>query len=58
MLHSFAFQLDDGAGEIVVSTTRPETIPGDRAIAVHPEDDRYKARMLHICQSLFYGSLK
>ena len=28
--------------EIVVSTTRPETMLGDQAIAVHPEDARYK----------------
>ena len=34
--------------EIVVSTTRPETIFGDVAIAVHPDDDRYKH--LHGCQ--------
>ncbi|KAH8152449.1 uncharacterized protein LAJ45_03289 [Morchella importuna] len=42
ILHSFAFLLEDGSGEIVVSTTRPETIPGDRAVAVHPDDERYK----------------
>ena len=32
----------DGFKGIPVATTRPETIPGDRAIAVHPDDDRYK----------------
>ncbi|KAG0125985.1 tRNA synthetases class I-domain-containing protein [Tuber indicum] len=42
VLHSFAYALEDGSGEIVVSTTRPETIPADRAIAVHPDDERYK----------------
>ena len=31
----------DGKGEIVVATTRPETILGDMAVAVHPEDERY-----------------
>ena len=31
----------DGAGEIVVATTRVETMLGDTAIAVHPEDERY-----------------
>ncbi|KAF8247067.1 valyl-tRNA synthetase [Wilcoxina mikolae CBS 423.85] len=43
-LHEFAFQVVDGkeGEEIVVSTTRPETIPGDRAVAVHPDDPRYK----------------
>ncbi len=32
-----------GEGEIVVATTRPETMFGDVAVAVHPEDERYKA---------------
>ena len=32
---------NDDLGHIVVSTTRPETIPGDVAIAVHPKDSRY-----------------
>lgn len=32
----------EGGGEIVVATTRPETILGDTAIAVHPQDKRYK----------------
>ncbi|KAA8893658.1 tRNA synthetases class I-domain-containing protein [Sphaerosporella brunnea] len=41
-LHTFAFKLAESEGEIVVSTTRPETIPGDRAVAVHPDDPRYK----------------
>lgn len=41
-LWSFAYPLVDGSGEIVVATTRPETMLGDTAIAVHPEDERYK----------------
>lgn len=48
VLHSFAFRLESGSGEIVVSTTRPETIPGDRAVAVHPDDERYKARIISL----------
>ena len=32
----------EGGGEIVVATTRPETMPGDTAVAVHPDDERYK----------------
>jgi valyl-tRNA synthetase len=32
----------DGKGEIVVATTRPETMLGDTAVAVNPADDRYK----------------
>ncbi len=41
-LWSFAYPLADGSGEIVVATTRPETMLGDTAVAVHPEDPRYK----------------
>ncbi|WP_070120831.1 valine--tRNA ligase [Bacillus marinisedimentorum] len=36
------YPLADGSGEIEIATTRPETMLGDTAIAVHPEDDRYK----------------
>ena len=39
----FAYPLEDGTGEIVVATTRPETMLGDTAVAVHPEDERYTA---------------
>jgi valyl-tRNA synthetase len=39
----FAYPLEDGTGEIVVATTRPETMLGDTAVAVHPTDERYKA---------------
>jgi valyl-tRNA synthetase len=39
----FAYPLEDGSGEIVVATTRPETMLGDTAVAVHPADERYKA---------------
>ena len=42
-LYSFAYPLSDGSGEIVVATTRPETMLGDTAVAVHPDDARYKA---------------
>jgi valyl-tRNA synthetase len=38
---SFAYPLVEG-GEIVVATTRPETMLGDSAVVVHPDDDRYK----------------
>jgi valyl-tRNA synthetase len=38
---SFAYPLSDGSGEIVVATTRPETMLGDTAVAVHPDDPRY-----------------
>lgn len=36
------YPLVDGSGHIEVATTRPETMLGDTAVAVHPEDDRYK----------------
>jgi valyl-tRNA synthetase len=36
------YPLTDGEGEIVIATTRPETMLGDTAVAVHPEDKRYK----------------
>src|SRR5512136_859257 len=42
-LWSFAYPLIDGTGEIVVATTRPETMLGDTAVAVHPDDERYRA---------------
>ncbi|HSB69637.1 MAG TPA: valine--tRNA ligase [Candidatus Methylomirabilis sp.] len=35
------YPLASGAGEVVVATTRPETMLGDTAVAVHPEDDRH-----------------
>jgi valyl-tRNA synthetase len=36
------YPLVDGSGHLVVATTRPETMLGDAAVAVHPEDERYK----------------
>jgi valyl-tRNA synthetase len=36
------YPLADGSGHIEIATTRPETMLGDSAVAVHPEDDRYK----------------
>ena len=38
----FAYPLADGSGELVVATTRPETVLGDSAVAVHPDDERYQ----------------
>lgn len=40
-LWSIAYPLADGSGTLVVATTRPETMLGDTAVMVHPEDDRY-----------------
>ncbi len=36
------YPLVDGSGEVVVATTRPETMLGDTAVAVHPDDERYR----------------
>lgn len=37
------YPLTDGSGQITVATTRPETMLGDTAVAVHPSDNRYAA---------------
>ncbi len=37
------YPLADGSGEVVVATTRPETMLGDTAVMVHPDDERYAA---------------
>ncbi|MEO8486993.1 MAG: valine--tRNA ligase [Betaproteobacteria bacterium] len=41
-LWELRYPLSDGSGSLVVATTRPETMLGDTAVAVHPEDERYK----------------
>ncbi|MFZ5890759.1 MAG: valine--tRNA ligase [Myxococcota bacterium] len=46
-LYEFAYEVAEadasaGARELVVATTRPETMLGDTAVAVHPDDERYK----------------
>jgi valyl-tRNA synthetase len=38
----FRYPLSEGGGYLVVATTRPETMLGDSAVAVHPEDERYR----------------
>jgi len=40
-LYHIKYPLADGSGELIVATTRPETMLGDTAIAVNPEDDRF-----------------
>ncbi len=40
-LYQIRYPLSDGSGDLVVATTRPETMLGDVAVAVHPEDERY-----------------
>ncbi|MCL6457805.1 MAG: valine--tRNA ligase [Gorillibacterium sp.] len=41
-LYHLRYPLKDGSGFITVATTRPETMLGDSAVAVHPKDERYK----------------
>ncbi|MDQ3207378.1 MAG: valine--tRNA ligase [Gemmatimonadota bacterium] len=36
------YPLADGSGHITIATTRPETLLGDTAVAVHPDDERYR----------------
>ena len=40
-LYHIRYPFTDGSGGIVVATTRPETMLGDTAVAVHPDDERY-----------------
>ncbi len=54
-LYYIKYAVKDQPGAfITVATTRPETIPGDVAVAVHPEDERYKA--FHGMQVLLPGT--
>ncbi len=41
-LYHIHYPFTDGSGSIVVATTRPETMLGDTAVAIHPEDERYQ----------------
>lgn len=41
-LYYIKYALEDGSGAVTIATTRPETILGDSAICVNPNDDRYK----------------
>ncbi|MBB6729305.1 valine--tRNA ligase [Cohnella zeiphila] len=41
-LYHLRYPLADGSGFLTVATTRPETMLGDTAVAVHPDDERYK----------------
>ncbi len=41
-LYYIRYPLADGSGALTIATTRPETMLGDTAVAVHPEDERYR----------------
>ncbi|HZU52972.1 MAG TPA: valine--tRNA ligase [Holophagaceae bacterium] len=49
------YPLVDGSGDIVVATTRPETMLGDTAVAVHPDDERYTAMVGKLLQHPITG---
>ena len=44
-LYHIRYPYSDGSGEIVIATTRPETMLADVAVAVHPSDARYKDKI-------------
>lgn len=41
-LYYLNYPFEDGTGKLTIATTRPETMFGDTAVAVHPEDERFK----------------
>ncbi|XP_034400529.1 valine--tRNA ligase, mitochondrial isoform X2 [Cyclopterus lumpus] len=54
---TFAYPLEGHDGEVAVSTTRPETMLGDVAVAVHPDDPRYQAVHGKHCRHPFTNRL-
>ncbi len=40
-LYHIRYRLEDGSEDVIIATTRPETLLGDTAVAVNPEDERY-----------------
>jgi valyl-tRNA synthetase len=53
-LYEFAYPLE-GGGEVVVATTRPETMLGDTAVAVHPDDPRHQSKIGKLIEHPFTG---
>ncbi|XP_026989648.2 valine--tRNA ligase, mitochondrial [Tachysurus fulvidraco] len=54
---TFAYPIEGQQGEVAVSTTRPETMLGDVAIAVHPDDPRYQTLHGKQCRHPFTNRL-
>ncbi|XP_041868178.1 valine--tRNA ligase, mitochondrial isoform X2 [Melanotaenia boesemani] len=54
---TFAYPVEGQDGEVAVSTTRPETMLGDVAVAVHPDDPRYQAFHGKSCRHPFSNRL-
>jgi valyl-tRNA synthetase len=48
-LYEIDYPLEDGGGALTVATVRPETMLADTAVAVHPDDDRYRALVGGFC---------
>jgi valyl-tRNA synthetase len=48
-MYEVDYPLEDGEGAITVATVRPETMLADTAVAVHPDDDRYKQLLGRHC---------
>lgn len=53
LLYNIAYKIVDSDQEIIISTTRPETILADVAVAVHPNDERYKSLQNRFVQNPF-----
>src|SRR5438477_1057565 len=51
------YPLADGSGAIEVATTRPETMLADMAVAVHPDDERYKSMIGKVIRHPFTGRM-
>lgn len=54
-LYYFKYPVADSEEFLPVATTRPETILGDTAVAVHPQDERYKHLIGKHCVVPFVG---
>ena len=54
-LWDIAYPFADGSGEIIISTTRPETLFGDAAVAVNPADERYADKFTSSADNNFFG---
>jgi valyl-tRNA synthetase len=53
--HALAFHRTDGAGDVVIDTTRPELVAACVAVVAHPDDDRYQALFGSTVRTPVYG---
>ncbi|HEX5588181.1 MAG TPA: valine--tRNA ligase [Acidimicrobiia bacterium] len=54
--HAVRFGGTEGAGDIVIETTRPELIPSCVALVAHPDDERYRDRFGHTVRTPLFGA--